>query len=242
MYIQYGLIGKSLEHSFSKPFFEKFFSRENISDVSYHNFELKEIEEVRSIMQIKELAGFNITIPFKESVIPYLDSLDEVASEVMAVNCVKKEDDVWKGYNTDVTGFELSINPLLKPRHKSALIFGDGGASRAIQYVLKKKGIGFSLITRKEAMSYEELNENMIHQNLLLINCTPVGSWPDINNSLNIPYHAITKKHLLFDLIYNPKKTDFLRSGGEMGAVIKNGLEMLEIQAMESWRIWQKKP
>ena len=240
----YGLIGKPLQHSFSKKFFDAFFEKNAITNAAYENFELENIEECTTLMQKENLSGFNVTIPYKKAIIPFLSDIDQAAIEIQAINCVKRNLNGWTGYNTDHLGFERSLGPLLFSRHKKALVFGTGGASLAVQFVLKKKGIEFDLVSNSGvpgSLKYSDIGEKEIHKALVLVNCTPLGSYPDVNNSINIPYHAIGKKHLLFDMVYNPAKSDFLKSGELMGATIKNGYEMLEIQALESWRIWQEK-
>jgi shikimate dehydrogenase len=238
----YGLAGSSLTHSFSKKFFEDFFRTNNIPDAVYENYELESIETVAELLKSSELLGLNITFPYKEAIIPFLEDLDHDAKEAGAVNCLKKTGKGWKGFNTDIEGFRESITPLLHPRHKKALVFGTGGASKAAQFVFRQLGIGYKLVSnsgKNGTFRYEDLTEQDIHQFLILVNCTPLGTYPDIASSVNIPYHAIGKRHLLYDLVYNPARTDFLRSGQEMGATIKNGYEMLKIQALASWRIWQ---
>jgi shikimate dehydrogenase len=241
--IAYGLVGRSLGHSFSKKFFDNFFIKHHIENVSYENFELETIGELEEILQKDNLRGFNVTFPYKEEIRPFLSDIDPLAASIGAVNCVKRVQSEWLGYNTDIIGFKKSILPLLFPRHKKALIFGSGGASKTVQYALKELGIAYDIVSSSGApgtISYNAVHEEQIHASLLLVNCTPLGTYPEIESSVNIPYHAISRRHLLYDLVYNPVKSDFLRSGESMGAVIKNGLEMLEIQAMESWKIWQE--
>ncbi len=237
----FGLIGASLQHSFSADFFTSFFAKNNIADAEYRNFELASIDAVKELFAIPELQGLNVTIPYKEQVLPFLHELDPVAAAIGAVNCIQRTPEGWKGYNTDAVGFRNSLRPLLHPRHDKALVLGSGGASKAVQYVLKELGIPFQVVSGSHVpgtIPYEEVTEKKVHEHLLIINCTPLGMFPNISDSPNLPYHALGKRHLLYDLIYRPKISEFLRSGMEMGAKVKNGQEMLEIQAMESWKIW----
>lgn len=237
----YGLVGASLQHSFSADFFAAFFSKNNITNAEYKNFELATIEGIKNLFEMPELQGVNVTIPYKEQVIPFLQAVDPIATRVGAVNCIKRTAEGWKGYNTDVVGFRDSLKPLLHPRHKSALVLGSGGASKAVQYVLNELGITFQVVSTRGlpgTLKYDEITEKTIHENLLIVNCTPLGMFPNISDSPNLPYHVLGKRHLLYDLIYRPKVTEFLRSGADMGAKVKNGQEMLELQALESWKIW----
>jgi shikimate dehydrogenase len=237
----YGLIGKPLTHSFSKAFFTDKFERENIPDCSYENFELDDISKLADLLGNNDLRGLNVTIPYKEKVIPFLHDKNEVVEETGACNCIRIENGVLKGYNTDVTGFQRSLEPKLKSHHKSALILGTGGAAKAIQYSLEKLGISYTLVSRRQTeggLGYEDVDEEVLKEHLLIINTTPLGMYPNVDNDPSIPYEYLTPSHLLFDLIYNPAKTKFLKKGEEMGADILNGQDMLVIQAEESWRIW----
>jgi len=246
---RYGLTGYPLTHSFSKRFFTEKFERENI-DATYENFEIPEISLFPEVLKNNpDLKGLNVTIPYKEQVIPYLNELDSAAKEVGAVNTVKiirTGNEVYlKGYNTDIRGFEISLKPLLKEHHKKALILGTGGASKAIKYVLKKLQIDYISASIEELkeneISYGEINKQMMAERLLIINATPLGTYPNTENCPDIPYEYITKDHLLFDLVYNPEFTKFMRKGKERGAEVKNGLEMLLQQALESYKIWNTK-
>lgn len=240
-----GLIGKNISYSFSIKYFSEKFKNENLS-FEYKNFDLETITDLPEILSlyIDNLAGLNVTIPYKEKVFTYLDEIDNEATKIGAVNTIKIVDKYYlKGYNTDVYGFENSLLPLVKEHHKKALIFGSGGASKAIKFVLEKLQIPFQVVSRsptKEQISYQEVTEEVIANHPILINCTPVGTYPNINESITIPYQAITKNHLLYDLIYNPNETAFLKQGKLQGATIKNGLEMLELQAEKSWEIWNQ--
>jgi shikimate dehydrogenase len=241
---KFGLVGNNIGYSFSKKYFADKFEQLKLSNFKYYNFDIPEIEEFPFILYQKkdEFRGLNVTIPYKEAVIKYLDELKGAAKEIGAVNTIKvTNDNLLIGYNTDVYGFEESIKPLLKPHHKKALILGTGGASKAIAWVLKKLNIEYKYVSRKvqeNAFLYSVLNENILKEYTLIINCSPIGTYPAIANAPNIPYQFIGKQHLLYDLIYNPKETQFLSEGKKRGATIKNGLEMLELQAEKSWEIW----
>ena len=240
----FGLLGKNIEYSFSRGYFSDKFQNLRLKKHKYVNFDLGDIKNFPLIIQQNEnLKGFNVTIPYKEKVIPFLDKLDKTAKKIGAVNTVKltKRGNL-KGYNSDVVGFEKSIMPLLKKHHKKALILGTGGASKAIAYALKRNDIKYIFVSRnpegRKEISYDKLNEEIIKKYAIIINSTPLGTSPNVEKCPNIPYQYISEKHILFDLIYNPAITTFLSKGKAKGATIKNGLEMLELQAEESWRIW----
>jgi len=239
---QYGLIGYPLSHSFSKGYFAEKFLKENITDANYDVFPLEKIDDFTALYQNKEnLIGLNVTIPYKQQVIPFLDELDETSANIGAVNTVKFTQGKRIGYNTDAYGFEMSLKPMLQSHHTNALILGTGGASKAVEYVLKKLGISFQYVSRNKSdhtISYEQLDEFIIHNSKLIINSTPIGMYPNVDVAPNIPYNAISEKHLLYDLVYNPEETLFLKKGKEKGAQTKNGLEMLYLQAERSWEIW----
>ncbi len=241
---RYGLIGYPLSHSFSERYFSEKFKREGLTDHHYQNFPIEDVSDLRSFFADKNLSGFNITIPHKEAVIQFLDRQSDVVKEIGACNCVDIRDDIWTGYNTDVEGFRQSLLPLLKLHHKKALLLGSGGASKAIRWVLNKLGIEYIIVStsiKKEGfIGYDELNKEIINDHLLIINSTPVGTYPNGDACPNIPYEYLTPKHYLFDVVYNPEKSLFLKKGEEKGAAIKNGYQMLEIQADESWKIWKK--
>jgi len=243
---KYGLIGYPLTHSFSKRFFTEKFEKEKI-DATYENFEIESISWFPEIIKNNPgLNGLNVTIPYKEKVIPFLDELDEAAEKVGAVNTVKinrSEDTVFlKGFNTDTFGFESSLKPLLKPHHTKALILGTGGASKAIKFVLNKLGIDFLSASieelKKNEIRYEDIDQRMLEERLLIINATPLGTYPKTETFPPIPYEYISEKHLLFDLVYNPEETQFMKKGKEKGAAVKNGYEMLLQQALKSYEIW----
>ena len=245
----FGLVGKSLEHSFSKDYFTEFFSRNGLNH-SYQNIEIENIEEIISyIKNNKDLKGFNVTIPYKESIIPHLDFIDDTAKEVGAVNTVKVEDDgSLSGFNTDVIGFEALFDEALSisenADNKAALIFGSGGASKAVQYVLKKKGIKFQIVTRncktRFDIGYSEINDRGFYPYSLIINTTPVGMYPNVDDYLELPYSTIEQHNVFIDLIYNPLETMFLKNAKSYGAATYNGLKMLYGQAEAAWKIWNK--
>ena len=239
----YGLIGKSLKHSFSKDYFTDKFEKEGL-DANYSLCELDSISNLDTIFA-NNWQGLNVTIPYKEQIIPYLNEVDELATNIGAVNTIKfsqkKGKIELKGYNTDVIGFEQTLKPLLKSHHTQALVLGTGGASKAVTYVLNKLNISYSFVSRKAGinkLAYDELNAEIITTHTLIINTTPLGMFPDIEGYPDIPYNAIGKRHLLYDLVYNPNKTLFLLKGEQRGAIIKNGLDMLVTQAEESYKIW----
>lgn len=242
----FGLLGKNIAYSFSRGYFSKKFEKLNLSDHTYKNFDLQQIANLpEEIKKEPFLSGMNVTIPYKEAVIPYLDKLDKTAEEIGAVNTIKFTKKAGlKGYNTDVFGFENSIKPFLKNHHKKALILGTGGASKAVAYAFKKNNITYKFVSRSpkadNQISYNDLTEEVMHAFNIIVNCTPIGTSPDIHLFPNIPYEFLSEKHLLFDLIYNPEVTAFLAKGLEKGAAIKNGYEMLALQAEESWRIWNE--
>lgn len=236
----FGLIGKNIAYSFSESHFHDKFRKENITNSTYQLFDLKSISEVEELFQTKELKGFNVTIPYKEEIIPYLDELSPEAQKIGAVNCVKIQNNKKIGFNTDAFGFENSLKPLLEKHHQKALILGDGGAAKAVKFVLAKLEIDYQSVTRKGELKFSDLNQEIISTHQLIINCTPVGTFPDLEASPDIPYQFITTSHLLYDLIYNPEKTKFLQLGEIKGAKIKNGYEMLVLQAEKSWEIWSQ--
>ena len=233
----FGLIGKSLEHSFSSQYFNEKFFKEGITDTQYLNFELKDISEFTELIKTHKLSGLNITIPYKESIIPFLDELNEEAKEMGAVNTIQFRNGKTIGHNTDHIGFTNSIKPLLEDRNK-AIILGDGGAAKAIKYALKKLNIEYKTINRNTSFDYLDITKQITGYYTIIINTTPVGSYPNINNFPKIPYEYLNQNYLLFDLIYNPNETKFLAYGKAKNAQTKNGLEMLQLQAEESWNIW----
>lgn len=238
----YGLIGKSLGHSFSKDYFTKKFEAAG-SDESYHNFELDSIDEVINLRnENHNLLGLNVTIPYKESIIPFLDDLSEEAKIIGAVNTIKIKEGKWIGYNTDAFGFHQSIKPFLRGDCHRALILGTGGAAKAVSFVLKGLGIDCFFISRNPKgefeYGYEEINENMLSSMGLIINTSPVGTYPKTDEFPKIPYQFLSPKHHAFDLIYNPEKTKFLELAEAQGASIQNGYQMLVHQAEKAYSIW----
>jgi shikimate dehydrogenase len=242
----YGLIGYPLGHSFSQKFFSEKFLRENKQE-QYLNFELQSIDRLPSVIrQHPGLAGLNVTIPYKEKVMPFLNRLDPISQAIKAVNTIKVVRDTQgialEGYNTDVFGFTESIRPLLQPYHRKALILGTGGASKAVVFSLEKLDIEWLRVSREckdhSTISYKALDQKLMEEFTLIINTTPLGTYPDTNAFPSVPYHFVTSQHLLYDLVYNPAETRFLALGKERGATIKNGYEMLELQAVRSYEIW----
>lgn len=237
---KFGLIGKNIIHSFSEKYFTEKFSSEKIKDAVYKTYDLKDLSQIENLLNDPNLIGFNVTIPFKEQIIPYLDELSTEAKAIGAVNCVKLINGKKIGYNTDAYGFEKSIFPLLENHHKNALILGDGGAAKAVKFALNQLEIPFQTVNRKGEMTYQDLNADVIKNHPIIINCTPLGTFPNIAQKPNLPYQFIGSKHLIYDLIYNPEKTEFLKLSEANGAKIKNGYEMLVLQAEKSWEIWNE--
>jgi shikimate dehydrogenase len=237
---QYALIGFPLAQSMSKEFFEKFFRNNNIN-AKYQNIELEHISNFSKIVAQNKFSGFNITIPYKKAIIPFLDDLDEVAKNIGAVNTIKVKEGKLIGYNTDVYGFRSALLPLLKPYHKNALILGTGGAAAAVRYVLNDLSINLIFISRSKTnanLTYSDINRQIIENNQIIINATPVGMLPKINELPPIPYEFLTENHILFDLICKPAASLFLQKGKEMNATVENGLKMFYAQAKRSYEIW----
>jgi len=238
----FGLIGNPLTHSFSKKYFTAKFEREGLTDCRYDLFPISSIEELPKLLQENpDLCGLNVTIPYKEQVLSYLKEENELVQAIRACNCIDLQHGRLKGYNTDVLGFEQSLAQLWQPHHKKALILGTGGVSKAVRYILQKLGLSYRYVSRKpgvHSFSYEQLTPQVMEEYTLIVNTTPLGTYPNVTEAPQIPYEALTSSHYLFDMVYNPEKTLFLRKGEERGAVIKNGYDMLEIQADESWKIW----
>lgn len=239
---KYGLIGRNIGYSFSKTFFSIKFENEKRND-SYQNFDLEHIDLLPEIiLKQSDLKGLNVTIPYKEQVIPLLDTVDKEAEKIGAVNTIKiSRNKKLTGYNTDHYGFAKAL-ALFFPLHtKTALILGTGGASKAVAYVLKTLDFDYKFVSRTKTpgnYTYKELTREIIHNHCLIINCTPLGTFPDVYDFPDIPYHFINQHHVLFDLIYNPRETEFLKRGFAKGARVTNGLKMLEFQAKKSWKIW----
>lgn len=238
---RFGLIGRNISYSFSSGYFTQKFEQLNLLNHSYENFDLKHISEVKHIIAQKDIVGLNVTIPYKEAIIPFLDQLDVDAEAIGAVNTIKFTQDGLIGYNTDAYGFKTTLSPLLKKNHKKALILGTGGASKAIAFVLKELSIEHQYVSRnptQNQLNYTDLNEMHYQEFQLFINCSPVGTHPNIHEKPQIPYQFFNKSHILFDLIYNPTETTFLSEGKKRGATIQNGLSMLQHQAEKAWDIW----
>jgi len=239
---QFGLIGFPLSHSFSKGYFANHFLTENILDAHYENYPIESIDLFTDLWKNNPaLQGLNVTIPYKKLVIPFLQHSSSVVLSIQACNCIRLHEGVLYGYNTDVIGFEQSLSPYLQSHHQKALILGTGGAAAAVEYVLKKLGIGYQKVSRTASegcITYASLTPELIATHTLLIHTSPVGMFPNIYEAPNLPYEAITTKHHLYDLVYNPAVTKFLELGAAQGATIQNGLEMLHIQADASWEIW----
>ncbi len=260
---KYGLIGYPLSHSFSKQYFTEKFEKNSIHDAVYDLYPIKDIDQLDNLLKEQgEICGLNVTVPYKVSVIPHLDWMSEYAKEIGAVNCIRIAAEspiaaafsgevgieghnfMLEGFNTDAYGFEMSLKPLLKAHHNRALILGDGGAARAVKYILGTLNIPYKSVTRKPAehhITLSELTPAQVASHLLIINTTPIGMSPNVDDCPGIPYEAITSDHLLYDLIYNPEETLFLKKGAAQGAATKNGYEMLILQAEKSWEIWNSK-
>ena len=241
---KYGLIGFPLGHSFSKKYFSEKFETGKI-DANYNLYELTDISQFTALKDDSTLCGLNVTIPYKEKIIPFLDEVDATAARIGAVNVIKfirsGNKLLLKGYNSDAVGFEASIKPLLKPHHTKALILGTGGASKAIEFVLNKLNIQTVFVSRNPTsgmISYAELDAETIKDYTIIINATPVGTFPHIDACPDIPYQFLSSEHLVFDVVYNPAKTLFLKKSEQRGATILNGEKMLELQAEAAWEIW----
>lgn len=240
---RFGLVGRQISYSFSKGYFTKKFEVLGLTGHSYENFDIDEISEIEEIFALNDLGGVNVTIPYKQKIIPYLSEIDAAAAQIGAVNTIKFTPNGPKGYNTDVHGFKTSLLSKLKPHHKKALVLGTGGASKAIAHVLGELDIDHTFVSRKPQdgqLAYAMLDHAMITAHTLIINCTPLGTYPKVGECPALPYSLLTKAHFLFDLIYNPKKTTFLQEGEARGASIQNGLPMLEGQAEKAWEIWRE--
>ena len=242
----YGIIGKPLAHSFSQRYFTEFFEKTH-REACYRRFELDNIEELPALIQENTpLVGLNVTLPYKQKVIPYLHHLDEAAAAIGAVNVVRvthtDNKTILTGHNTDYVGFRQSIKPLLKPFHRKALILGTGGASKAVNYALRELGLQTKLVSRtptEEQLPYDKLTSDIMEDHLVIVNTTPLGTYPDVNACADIPYAFLSNRHLCYDLVYNPEKTLFLQKSEAQGAITKNGLEMLHLQAKAAWEIWK---
>jgi shikimate dehydrogenase len=242
---KFGLVGRDISYSFSRGYFAEKFNSYNLPH-TYVNFDLQTIAELIPVIEsTPNLKGLNVTIPYKEEVIPLLDKLNKKAKKIGAVNTIRiTKKNKLIGYNTDYFGFKNSLQPYLNKHHKRALILGTGGASKAIAFALKNLGIDYAFVSRKKKkgvkFQYSDLSETIVSKYQIIINCTPLGTFPNIEDCPNIPYNTISSNHILYDLIYNPEQTKFLKQGLRRGATIINGLEMLKLQAEKSWEIWNR--
>ncbi|NCU04540.1 MAG: shikimate dehydrogenase [Chitinophagaceae bacterium] len=239
---QFGLIGYPLSHSFSKKYFTEKFSEEGISNCNYELYPISSIDQFPQLLQnVAGLEGINVTIPYKEEVLPYLHHQSAAVKEIGACNCISIRNGELTGFNTDTLGFQQSIEPFLQQHHRHALVLGTGGAAKAVVWVLKQLGITYKYVSRKkrdDLLSYDEVDATVMQQYQVIINTTPLGMQPNVHSKPSLPYQYISQQHLCYDLVYNPAKTAFLQLAEEQGATIKNGSDMLVIQAEESWKIW----
>jgi len=243
---KFGLLGRNISYSFSVGYFTEKFERENATNCSYQNFDLATLDEFPAVINnTPDLKGLNITIPYKKEILPFLEKINKKALEIGAVNTIKiTKNKKLKGYNTDYYGFKKAIKPLLKPHHTKALILGTGGASNAVAFALKKLGISYQYVSRNpidNQLTYADLDRETFNQYTIIINCTPLGTFPNINDCPPLPYSYFNSKHLAFDLIYNPAETTFLKKAKSFGAATTNGYQMLVFQAEKAWKIWNRK-
>ena len=240
--VRFGLIGKNISYSFSQGYFTRKFSGSGLDDHSYENFDLEKIDDFSTLITDNpDIKGLNVTIPYKEAIIPYLTEIHPQAALIGAVNTIKLSNGKRKGFNTDVYGFRKAIEPFLGPHHKKALILGTGGASKAVAFVFGELGIPFKFVSRnprENQFAYNDLDQKKMETYTVIVNCTPLGTFPKVEDRPEVPYRFINSSHLLFDLIYNPQRTSFLMEGETRGATICNGLRMLELQADKAWEIW----
>jgi shikimate dehydrogenase len=242
----FGIIGYPLSHSFSQRYFTQKFEQEGITDAVFKNFAIKDIDGLENVLATEPtLQGLAITIPYKKDVLPFLNTSAEEVQQMGACNCIRIKDKQLIGHNTDVIGFEESFKTHLQPQHTRALVLGTGGASAAVEYVLRKLGIVYLLVSRwalpeKNIIDYKAVNADLLQQYTVIINCTPLGTYPEVDEAPELLYQLLTPQHYLFDLVYNPPLTKFLALGQAQGATIKNGYDMLTIQAEHNWRIWNE--
>lgn len=236
--VKLGLIGKNISYSFSKKYFEQKFQKLLLPHFSYEIFDMEDLSALSGIMKSTDLRGLNVTIPYKEKIIPFIDELSEEAQEIGAINCISITDGKTKGYNTDAFGFEKTLLLHKKEHQKTAIVLGNGGAAKAVQFILKKHQIPFITVSRNTEINYGNLTEKMIKENPIIIQCTPVGTFPNLEDCLEIPFEGIGENHLIIDLIYNPEYSKFIKMASEKGAKTVNGLYMLEQQAEKAWEIW----
>lgn len=236
--VKLGIIGKNISYSFSKKYFEDKFQRLMLKNYTYDVYDLQDLSGIENVLETPDLLGLNVTIPFKEKILPYLDELSDEAQKTGAVNCILIKNGIKKGFNTDVYGFEKTLLLHRKPSHDSAIILGNGGAAKAVQYVLEQHQIPYITVSRTTELNYENLSSEMVAKNPLIIQCTPVGTFPNVDDCLKFPFEGITENHLIIDLIYNPNYTSFIKKAAEKGAKTANGFYMLEQQAEKNWEIW----
>ncbi|MDC1456477.1 shikimate dehydrogenase [Flavobacteriaceae bacterium] len=238
---KYGLIGKNINYSFSKKYFNDKFLKENITNCSYENYDLQSIKDFKNIIKDNAIKGLNVTIPYKEEIIELINKIDPIAKKIGAINTIKIHDkDIIEGYNTDYVGFVMSLKNIIS-NQKKALVLGTGGASKAVIFGLNSIGVKSTIVSRDKregVISYSELSKKVIEENTIIINCTPLGTFPEVQECPKIPFEFLSSNHICYDLIYNPEKTKFLLESEKMGATIINGKKMLENQANESWKIW----
>lgn len=236
---RFGLIGKNISYSFSKKYFEQKFQKLFLKNHSYDLFDLQSIEEIENIFSLSGLKGLNVTIPYKESIIPYLDELSDEAEKIGAVNCIAIKNGKKTGYNTDAYGFEKSLLIHKNHHHQSALVLGNGGASKAVQYVLHQHKIPFQIVARTAELNFETITKELVEENKIIVQSTPVGTFPKVEDCLPFPFEGISENHLVIDLIYNPEVSTFLQKASEKGSKTMNGFYMLEQQAEKAWEIWR---
>lgn len=240
--MRFGLLGRDIDYSFSRAYFAEKFQKETLAHCTYENFDLPNLTKFEVVLRTPQLKGMNVTIPYKQEVIPFLDSLDEVSQAIGAVNTIVfNKDGTTTGYNTDYIGFQKSIAPIITTQIKAALVMGTGGASKAVIYALNKMGITTQYVSREKginSLTYEEITKKILKEHKLIVNCTPLGTHPNILQKPNIKYDQLTNEHILFDLIYNPTETAFMKAGIKSGAKAANGINMLVEQAEASWHLW----
>ncbi|AZI68322.1 shikimate dehydrogenase [Kaistella daneshvariae] len=237
-YVKLGLIGRNISYSFSKTFFEEKFSALKLANLSYSIFDLKEISEVEEIFNIENLRGFNVTIPYKEQILPFLNEISPEAEKIGAVNTVLIKNGKKTGYNTDAFGFEDTLLSHKNSKQKSALVLGNGGAAKAVKFILEKHGISYQSVFRTGDVNFENLPEEQVKNHLIIIQCTPVGTFPNVSDCVEFPFEALSAEHLVIDLIYNPAQTEFLKKAAAQKATTVNGENMLKKQAEKAWEIW----
>ena len=235
---KFGLIGRNISYSFSKKYFEQKFQKLLLNNYSYDIFDTEDLQNIKEIFEIENIKGLNVTIPYKEKIIPFLDELSDEAMAIGAINCISIKNGKTKGFNTDAIGFEKTLLLHKKENQKTAIILGNGGAAKAVQYILKKNNIPYITVSRTTEINYENLSADQVENNLIIIQCTPVGTYPNVEDCLDFPFEGITENHLIIDLIYNPEYTKFIINCAEKGAKTANGLYMLEQQAEKAWEIW----